>query len=48
MVIITTKTSTNYIAKLHFALLEKKVEGITIYPVMDGAYVTTTEAETMR
>lgn len=45
---VSLKTSANYIAKLHLALLENMADSMTIYPVMDGAYVTTTEAETMR
>lgn len=41
------KTSSIYICKLHVAILESKTEEINIYPVMDGAYVTSSTDDEM-
>lgn len=38
-------TSSIYISKLHVAILQSKTAGLNIYPVMDGAYVTSSSEE---
>lgn len=42
------KASSIYICKLHVAILESKTESLNIYPVMDGAYVTSTSEDEMK
>lgn len=41
------KASSIHICKLHVAILESKTEELHIYPVMDGAYITSASAEKM-
>lgn len=45
---VSLRTSANFIGKMHMALLEQKKKGISIYPVMDGAYVTAQKANDMK
>jgi hypothetical protein len=45
---VSLRTSANFIGKMHMALLEYKKKNISIYPVMDGAYVTAKKAEDMK
>lgn len=42
------RTSSLFICKLHMAILEAKTENMHIYPVMDGAYITTKNQGEMR
>lgn len=37
----SVRTSSIFICKLHVAIMEAKEDGIQIYPMMDGAYITT-------
>lgn len=41
------KSSSIFISKLHVAILESKTDGLKIYPVMDGAYVTSVSEDEM-
>lgn len=39
--------SGNFIFKLHATVLEKKLEDIKLYPIMDGVYITTPSKDTL-
>lgn len=41
------KASSIFICKLHVAILESKIADLNIYPVMDGAYVTSNSPDVM-
>ncbi len=43
----SVKTSSIFICKLHVAIMEAKNKNIHVYPMMDGAYVTSEDAEEM-
>lgn len=43
----SVKASTIFICKLHVAILESKIANISVYPVMDGAYVTANSPKDM-
>ncbi|MDD5872204.1 MAG: hypothetical protein PUD90_01890 [Clostridia bacterium] len=45
---VSQKTSANFICKLHMQILSDKSENMSIYPVMDGAYITTKSGEEMK
>lgn len=43
----SVKSSSIFICKLHVAILESKTAGLNVYPVMDGAYITSGSPEVM-
>lgn len=43
----SVRTSSIFICKLHVAIMEAKTNGINVYPMMDGAYVTSKTDKTM-
>lgn len=42
------RTSSLFICKLHMAILDARTENMHIYPVMDGAYITTNNQKAMK
>lgn len=43
----SVRTSSIFICKLHVAIMQAKSEGIHVYPMMDGAYVTSKDESKM-
>lgn len=43
----SVRTSTMFICRLHACILDHKTSGLHVYPMMDGAYVTSKSADEM-